>query len=766
MRVFDYRSGPRGIDRIINESLIFMDTNNIKKQWILRGAEVSEDIVNLLMCKHRLSRVTARLICERGGNTAEGAEKYINRDNCEQRDPRLLNDMDKAVERILRAVESKDDIIAIYGDYDVDGVTSVSMLYLYLTSLGLRVGYYIPSRNEEGYGVNRAAIRKLHSRGVTLIITVDTGITAIDEVEYAKSLGMEVIVTDHHECRDELPDAVAVINPHRPDCDYGFKDYAGVGVAYKLICAVELARCAETGKTEFEAQRSMLLEYGDLVAIGTVADVMPIIDENRTIVSMGLRIIELRPRLGIAALIDAATSKTANSSKRREITTTFIGFTIAPRINAAGRMSNAAIAVELLLAEDKDSAMELAEELCETNRLRQSEENKIVDGALEKIEDEWNIHLKNGGVIVLADDNWQQGVIGIVASRITEKYGMPSILITFDGSVPLLSDESPVDLGKGSGRSVKGFNLVTALSHCSELLEKYGGHELAAGLSVRRGNLDAFRERLNEYARPILNNLEHVKVLEADMILEPSDVSIGFAKEIARLIEPCGTGNKTPCFIMNDLVVTSARGIGAGKHMKFGFEKGGCRFTGLLFGVPESQCSFNIGDKVDVLFTVGLNYYNGNTELQLIIEDIRFAEQVYSERKNKRDLLFAVLDGQKFKEADNILPSRRDFVALYRLLYSMTGSGMLSISDSAAERMLSEKLSAEDAPSFVKYRIMLEVFNELDIFKVEHMPLISDQDGDRWNLPEDICVIRRGGAEKVDLDDSSILASLRSQMTE
>ncbi len=736
----------------------------MKKQWSLRNAEVSESIVDMLIDKYKLSRAGAELICERGGNTEEGVNTFINRDVCEQRDPRLLNDVDKAVARILQAIETKNDVIAIYGDYDVDGVTSVSMMYLYLTSLGLRAGYYIPSRNDEGYGVNRAAIKKLHSRGVTLIITVDTGITAIDEVEYAKNLGIDVIITDHHECRPELPDAIAVIDPHRADCTYPFKDYAGVGVAYKLICAVELARCSETGRSEFEAQRNVLLEYGDLVAIGTVADVMPIIDENRTIVSMGLKIIEGRPRPGISALIEASSNKTTFSAQKKDITTTFIGFTLAPRLNAAGRMSNAAIAVELLLAEDKENALHIAEELCETNRLRQSEENKIVDGALEKIEEEWDLHLKNGGVIVLADDEWQQGVIGIVASRITEKYGMPSILITFEGSVPLLSDESPVDLGKGSGRSVKGFNLVTALSECSELLEKYGGHELAAGLSIRRGNLDAFREKLNEYARPILNNLERVQVLEADKLLEPSDVTLNFAKEINHIIEPCGPKNTTPTFIMNVLTVTSVRGIGAGKHLKFTFEKNGAKFTGLLFGVPESQNSFKLGDTVDIMFTVGINHFNGNTELQLILSDIRYAEFVYTERRKKRDKLFSILNGSEYGKEENYLPERRDFVVLYRLLSSAAGDGRISISDTGAEKFFSEKLTSEDIPNFVKYRLMLEIFNELDIFKVEYIPLVSDENGDRWNLPEDICVITRGNAEKVNLDDSKLLSRLRNQM--
>ncbi|MGM9642583.1 MAG: single-stranded-DNA-specific exonuclease RecJ [Eubacteriales bacterium] len=743
-----------------------MQGKEVKKQWAVKQTDYSETLVAATMEKYRISRATAELICDRSGNTPDGVHNYINRDICEQRDPRLLKDMDKAVERILVSIKNKDDVIAIYGDYDVDGVTSVSMLYLYLTSLGLKVGYYIPSRNDEGYGVNRAAIKKLKARGVTMIITVDTGITAIDEVEYARSLGIDVIVTDHHECRAEIPDAIAVINPHRADCDYPFKELAGVGVAFKLISAIELARCPETGKAEFEALRSLLLEYGDLVAIGTVADVMPIIDENRTLVSMGLKIIEVRPRLGIAALIEASSNKTTYSQQKRDITTTFIGFTLAPRINAAGRMGNAAVAVELLLAENEENAKIIAEELCEMNRLRQSEENKIVDAALEKIEEEWSLHIKNGGVIVLADDDWQQGVIGIVASRITERYGMPSILITFQGSVPLGCDESPVDLGKGSGRSVSGFNLVAALSECSELLEKYGGHELAAGLALRRGNLECFRKRINEYARPILDKIERVQILEADRVLEACEVNLDFAKEIALLVEPCGPQNPTPSFIMTDVVITSVRGIGAGKHIKFTFEKQGSRFTGLYFGVAESQNTYKFGDLVDLMFTIGINHFNGNTEVQLILTDMRYADSVYTARIEERNKLFSILDGAAFSASENILPSRRDFVAMYRLLDNYIKEQRFSVSDTTAIKLFSELLQPEDVPSFVKYRLILEIFNELDIFKVEYIPLVSDKNGDRWQLPEDICVISRGSATKVELDNSRLLGRLRKQITD
>lgn len=743
-----------------------MDSKRIKKQWSLREAACSDSVVDYIVKQFGLTRVAASLVCGRAGNNEKAVSDFICCDICEPCDPRSMKDMGKAVERILRAIENENEIVAIYGDYDVDGVTSVSMMYLYLTSLGLRAGYYIPSRSDEGYGVNREAIRKLKSKGVTLIVTVDTGITAIEEIEYAKSLGIDVIVTDHHECRPELPDAVAVIDPHRPDCEFPFKELAGVGVAYKLICAVEMARASQTGLSEYEAQRNVLLTYGDLVAIGTVADVMPMIGENRTIVSMGLKILEARPRVGIDALMEASSNKTSYGNQKREITSTYIGFTIAPRLNAAGRMGNAAVAVELLLADNKETAANLATELCETNRLRQMEENKIVDSAFEKIEDEWNLHLKDGGVIVLDGEDWQHGVIGIVASRVTERYGMPSILISFEGSVPTFSEESPVDMGKGSGRSVKGFNLVAALSECSDLLEKYGGHELAAGLSVRRGNLEAFRERINEYAKPILDNLDRVQVMEADREVYAEDLTLEFAREMSQIIEPCGPQNPTPAFILKNAKLTSLRGIGAGKHIKMTFESDGKKFTGLWFGVAESQTSFKVGDLVDLLFTVGINTFNGNTELQLIISDMRYADSVYRSRIDCREKLRSILGGSSFSGKDDAIPSRTDFVALYKIFINQVKQGRFSVTDSSAEKLFSSSLPADAVPNFVKYRLMLEIFNELDIFNVEYLPLVSDENGDRWQLPEDICVITRGRAEKVNLEDSALLARLRANMTD
>ena len=367
-------------------------------------------------------------------------------------DPFLLTDMQPAVSRVLAAVRDG-ETVAVYGDYDVDGVTSVTCLYLYLRGLGAPVVRYIPNRLREGYGMSRTGVDALAAKGVTLVVTVDTGVTAVREVAYAAGLGMNTVVTDHHECLDALPDCVAVVNPHRPDCPYPFRELAGVGVAFKLICACEQAR---TGGSAAEVFEAMSRRFMDLVAIGTVADVMPLCDENRLIVSRGLEILnrgEERP--GIAALLDAVAGKGVRPAAsgagrpRRRVSATAVGFGIAPRLNAAGRITDAMEAVELLLADTPEQAQARAESLCRINVRRQEEENRIateayrrIDAALSVGDVPWNRQ-----VLVLEDDGWAQGVIGIVASRITEKYGLPSILISFEG-VP---DEDGQEIGKGSG---------------------------------------------------------------------------------------------------------------------------------------------------------------------------------------------------------------------------------------------------------------------------------------------------------------------------
>ena len=493
-------------ERVWNEQYVFGDTEK-------------DAIIDKMAAELGQSRFFAVLLYNRGYRTAEDAMRFLHFEEENLHDPYLLCDMDKATDRIFKAIESKEKI-CVYGDYDVDGVTAVSTLYLYLTSLGADVCIKIPKREGEGYGVSRVALEKLADLGVQLIITVDTGITACDEVDYAKELGMEFVITDHHECREVLPNACAVVNPHRRDCAYPFKELAGVGVVFKLVCALEIGRCRVEGRAVEVGLRDVCLKYIDLITLGTIADVMPIVDENRLIVSMGLKLMENSPRPGVRALIDAASAKkTGEDSKKRKINSSFIGFGIAPRINAAGRISDATIAVRALLA-NEDDAPELAEELCEINRQRQIEENRIAEEAYEMIQD--LADLDENPVIVLDSNEWQQGIIGIVASKITEKYGLPSILVSFDYT----SHPAPFDEGRGSGRSIKGLNLVEALNYCEDLLIKHGGHELAAGLTIRRSALDDFRDRINEYARMHLNDEAFKITMDADCELDIKDINI------------------------------------------------------------------------------------------------------------------------------------------------------------------------------------------------------------------------------------------------
>ena len=425
---------------------------HIAKRWVLKSEELpasSESAIQNIGDTLAISPILASLLYSRGYRTPEEARRFIRMESELLCDPFLLADIDKAILRIQKALHENERIV-IYGDYDVDGVTAVSTLYLYLKSKGAVIDYYIPNRAGEGYGVSVGAINKLAEKGVDLIITVDTGITAAEEVAYAKTLGIDTVVTDHHECRTALPEAVAVVNPHRPDCPYPFKELAGVGVVFKLICAFEERY---TGDSRRECVARMCQEYADLVAIGTIADVMPIKEENRLIVSYGLGRMEKARRVGISALMNAVTGQTEPSKSRYKsepkITSGYIGYTLAPRLNAAGRIRSASVAVELFLTNDPERAKAIAEELCEANRERQVEENRITAAAFEKIEREHDF--ERDPVIVLDDDGWHHGVSGIVSSRVTERYGLPSILVSFEGNG---EENSAADIGKGSGRSI------------------------------------------------------------------------------------------------------------------------------------------------------------------------------------------------------------------------------------------------------------------------------------------------------------------------
>lgn len=682
-----------------------MNNQNMKtKNWTLLyrpGDAQTDREIALLQRETGVSPVMARLLYTRGYPTAQSVKSFLLQDEAAFHDPFLLLDMDKAVERVMRAVKDGERI-AIYGDYDVDGVTSVSLLYLYLKEQGADVSYYIPSRMKEGYGLSAPAIDRLGEQGIRLMITVDTGITATEETLYAASLGIDTVVTDHHECRPELPKACAVVNPHRAEDPYPFKELAGVGVVFKLITALEMTKRMQQGQTAADAIRYVCGSYADLVAIGTIADVMPIVDENRLIVTLGLRMIERTRRPGLRALIDAASGGT----KKRKINSTFIGFVIAPRMNAAGRVSSATIAVELLLEEDTARAMRIADRLCELNTMRQTEENRIAEQAYDQIEK--TLNQKEDRVIVIANDHWQQGIIGIVSSRITERYGLPSILISFEGAVdgePLLSDH-----GKGSGRSVKGLNLVEALMACEDLLVRFGGHELAAGLTVQRGNVDAFRRRINEYAAQTLGDESLCVTLDADCEVETRDLTMRLAEEITAL-EPFGVSNAVPLFVLRDVRLVRVIPMGAGKHVKLILEKDGLELTAVWFGVSPLRLPFEVTEQVDVMFQLNVNEFQNTVSLQLLVQDMHLSETFEREFDAQMRLYRHICDGGEHLAEDHVIPTRDDMAIVYKYLRREYRNGH---SVFTVRRLLSVvRASGAYDISYVKLKFIIRIMQEL-----------------------------------------------------
>lgn len=724
-----------------------MKNNKREKVWCERyifGDAHKDAAVSEMARQLGRSELFSVLLYNRGYRSAEEARHFLRFEEADFHDPYLLKDMEKAVARVFEAID-RGEKICIYGDYDVDGVTSVSMLYLYLCELGADVCIKIPKREGEGYGVSCAAVKTLAENLVKLIITVDTGITAAAEVEYGKTLGVDFVLTDHHECRSDLPVACAVVNPHRPDCSYPFKELAGVGVVFKLVCACEMRRCREKGMAVVDGIRNICAKYADLTALGTIADVMPIVDENRLIVSMGLKLMEDSPRPGLAALIDASSSKKTDGApaKKRKITSGMIGFGVAPRINAAGRISDAAIAVRTLLAPAGEEAERYAEELCAINRQRQIEENRIAEQAYEMIEDMPD--LDDNPVIVLDSNEWQQGIIGIVSSKITERYGLPSILVSFYGSMG--DEESPFDDGKGSGRSIKGLNLVEALSHCEDLLVKYGGHELAAGLTVKRGDLEAFRERINEYARENLTEDAFKIKLEADCEIEMADVNLNFAKEL-QYLEPYGTGNATPLFVMRDVTVKKITYTKGGEHTRLYLEKNGMAVNAMYFSVGEGMLGFESGDLIDLLFNIDINDYRNVLSAQMIVRDARLA-QSYTARTDEEKQRYAELrSGGRFRADEDFLPNREDCASVYTFLRREYRNGSSITDVKSVQRTLGQ---SGMRINYVKLKYIFEIFNELQICD------ISELDNDIYRFE----VIFR--ANRTSIDKSAILRRLKSQ---
>ena len=707
------------------------------KRWVLKTGDLSpaaSDAIKEIGDSLGISPILAKLLYNRGYHTPDAARRFIRMESELLCDPFLLADIEKAIDRIRGALERGERIV-IYGDYDVDGVTAVSTLYLYLKGKGATVDYYIPNRVGEGYGVSVGAIDKLVAEGVDLIITVDTGITAAEEVAYARSLGVDMVVTDHHECRSALPSAVAVVNPHRPDCGYPFKELAGVGVVFKLICAFEERY---TGDSRRECVARLCQEYADLVAIGTIADVMPIKEENRLIVSYGLSRMEKARRVGLSALISAVTGQTEAAKNRYKtepkITSGYIGYTLAPRLNAAGRIRSASIAVELFLTSDLEKAKSIAEELCEANKERQIEENRITAEAFEKVEREHDF--ERDPVIVLDDDTWHHGVIGIVSSRVTERYGLPSILVSFEGGGD----------GKGSGRSIKGMNLAAALQACSDTLLKYGGHELAAGLSVSRDSLPAFRERINKYARTHLSEEALIPTAEADLALSLSELDMDLASELRRYLEPYGTENPLPVFALFSAMVEEVVPVSGGKHTRLVLRDGDRHVTAMYFSHETDKLDLYPGEKADLLFSLDINEWAGKRAVQLTVRDLRPAERERLENAAEEKRFREIMKGDAFSTEERVIPSRDDFAAVYTMIRRLVRGG----TDTFSTRSMRAQLCAAGYDiSLIKLKFIFSIFGEMNILGIEEI----ENELYRFRL--------KFNAGKTDLEKSNILRQLR-----
>ena len=530
--------------------------------------------------------LTAMILAARGMDDAASAKEFLDCDR-QMIDPFLMTDMDLAEARVRKALQQGEKI-AVFGDYDVDGITATCLLTSFLRSMGGNVISYIPGRLEEGYGLNPIAIRQLHAEGVKLIVTVDCGITAVEEAQLCKQLGIDLVITDHHECKEQLPEAVAVVDPHRPDGGYPHKNLSGVGVAFKLAAALS------------GDQLGVLRNYADMVCLGTVADVMPLVGENRVFVARGLELLRHTHRPGIAALMKESGCESDN------VNATSIGFMLAPRINAAGRMGQIELAVDLFLTDDEDKATYLAQSLCELNRQRQQVESDIYRQAVQM--------LPTGSTpeaIVLADERWHQGVVGIVASRIAEEYCCPTFLICLDG-----------DHGKASSRSFGGFNLFQALKNHSHLLESYGGHELAAGFTIHRSQIDAFREAVCRDARQYYAESGQRTVLDIDCAVTADLLSVGSIDALSAL-EPCGNGCPKPVLMLEKLVVDRLALVGNSRHMRLRLKQGHHMLGAICFCATTDTFPIQPGDIVDVAFQPQVNEFRGVRSVQLNVQDIR-----------------------------------------------------------------------------------------------------------------------------------------------
>lgn len=663
----------------------------LEKEWVFLDENINDAQVAAYAELFDIPAIVAKVLLNRGLTDAAEAKKFLDKNSENFYSPDLMCDMDKAVDRIKKAIENKEHVV-VYGDYDVDGITSTALLVRYLRGQGVDAKAYIPDRQNEGYGINKAAVKKIYDSGATLLISVDTGITAVEETEYAKELGCDVIITDHHECKQELPEAVAVINPKRSDCKYPFKDLAGVGVAFKLVCAA-------SDKSENE----LLDEYSDLVALGTIADVVPLKDENRVIAARGIDKLSKNPNTGLAAVISTL------GLRQKWNNCAVVSYSIAPRLNAAGRMSNAMIAVELLLTQDPQEAQALAVRLDEENRNRQNEEKIIFDEAVEMIN---SLDLADKKVLVLGKRNWHHGIIGVVASRICERYNKTCILISIED-----------EWCKSSGRSVEGINLFDALSHCSDILEKFGGHAYAAGFSIKEEYIPELDRRLNEFAKETDTGakLPHMMI---DSKITVADINAATIRK-TEVLAPYGAGNKVPIYALMGARIVDVKTLSEGKHSRILVESDKKIVEAIAFGAGSLAAEYCVGDIVDIAGELNINLYNGQIRLQIIMTGIRISH----------------------KTTEDVLPDRKDFVDIYRY-FRQQGS----VSEEMAS--LTGKLSDMFGRRIMRDKIInvLRVFQDLEILHYNKLGDVIQ-----------VTVLENEKGKKVVIDKSEVYQQIKSE---
>ncbi len=569
-----------------NIEYVFLRRKKMNKKW--EFYEKDEEAVRKIQEEFGLSRLLATIIANKGLQTKHEIEVFLNPTRKDFHDPYLMPDMEIAVNRIIQAIKNQEKVI-IYGDYDVDGITSITVLKKFLADRGLQVDSYIPNRLDEGYGLNKQAIDKIVEEKYKLMITVDCGISGIEEVEYGNSLGLETIVTDHHEPTEKLPNAIAVVDAKRKDNKYPFNQLAGVGVVFKLIQAISKV---------YNLEEKEFLKYLDIVCVGTISDIVPLVDENRVITKLGLKLVEVTRNVGLKALLMSIGYKKIDSSA--------ISFGVAPRINACGRMGHEQDALQLFLTDNIVEATNISKKLNEYNKQRQDIEKRIFEEVLVKIEK----GEKDKPCIVLADENWHHGVIGIVSSKVTEMYYKPSILICIEG-----------DEGKGSGRSIPGFDLHEALTKCDKYIDRFGGHSMAIGISVARDNFEKFKEDFEKY----VNNSDIkglAPVIKVDEEVTARDIGISIVNELS-MLEPFGEANKMPMFMYKNLKINSIRALSEGKHLKLTLKDENLIIDAIGFNMGYLANEYLLGEKVDVLGNLEINSFNGRESVQFNLKDMR-----------------------------------------------------------------------------------------------------------------------------------------------